>query len=251
MQERLQKILAQAGIASRRKAEELIREGKVRVDGMVVTEMGVRVDPATQKIECNGRPVFSLEKKVYILLHKPAGFLSTVRDPQGRPIVTDLLPNIKQGRPIVTDLLPNIKERIYPVGRLDLDTEGALLLTNDGELAQAVLHPSREVKKTYVAKIKGRPGSKKLAALSRGIELEGKKTWPAEITVLASEKQTTTIQIVIHEGRKRQVRKMFEAVGHPVLQLKRMAYGQLALGELKPGKYRFLPPGDIKLIFKK
>ncbi len=237
MQERLQKILAQAGIASRRKAEELIREGKVRVDGMVVTEMGVRVDPATQKIECNGRPVFSLEKKVYILLHKPAGFLSTVRDPQGRPIVTDLL--------------PNIKERIYPVGRLDLDTEGALLLTNDGELAQAVLHPSREVKKTYVAKIKGRPGSKKLAALSRGIELEGKKTWPAEITVLASEKQTTTIQIVIHEGRKRQVRKMFEAVGHPVLQLKRMAYGQLALGELKPGKYRFLPPGDIQLIFKK
>lgn len=237
MQERLQKILAQAGIASRRKAEELIREGKVRVDGMVVTEMGVRVDPATQKIECNGRPVFSLEKKVYILLHKPAGFLSTVRDPQGRPIVTDLL--------------PNIKERIYPVGRLDLDTEGALLLTNDGELAQAVLHPSREVKKTYVAKIKGRPGSKKLAALSRGIELEGKKTWPAEITVLSSEKQTTTIQIVIHEGRKRQVRKMFEAVGHPVLQLKRIAYGQLALGELKPGKYRFLPPGDIKLIFKK
>ncbi|MBW2484316.1 MAG: rRNA pseudouridine synthase [Deltaproteobacteria bacterium] len=237
MQERLQKILAQAGIASRRKAEELIREGKVRVDGMVVTEMGVRVDPATQKIECNGRPVFSLEKKVYILLHKPAGYLSTVRDPQGRPIVSDLL--------------PNIKERIYPVGRLDLDTEGALLLTNDGELAQAVLHPSREVKKTYVAKIKGRPGSKKLAALSRGIELEGKKTWPAEITVLTSEKQTTTIQIIIHEGRKRQVRKMFEAVGHPVLQLKRIAYGQLALGELKPGKYRFLPPGDIKLIFKK
>ncbi|MBW2472358.1 MAG: rRNA pseudouridine synthase [Deltaproteobacteria bacterium] len=237
MRERLQKILAQAGIASRRKAEELIREGKVRVDGMVVTEMGVRVDPATQKIECNGRPVFSLEKKVYILLHKPAGYLSTVRDPQGRPIVSDLL--------------PNIKERIYPVGRLDLDTEGALLLTNDGELAQAVLHPSREVKKTYVAKIKGRPGSKKLAALSRGIELEGKKTWPAEITVLTSEKQTTTIQIIIHEGRKRQVRKMFEAVGHPVLQLKRIAYGQLALGELKPGKYRFLPPGDIKLIFKK
>ena len=237
MRERLQKILAQAGIASRRKAEELIREGKVRVDGMVVTEMGVRVDPATQKIECNGRPVFSLEKKVYILLHKPAGYLSTVRDPQGRPIVTDLL--------------PNIKERIYPVGRLDLDTEGALLLTNDGELAQAVLHPSHEVKKTYVAKIKGRPGSKKLVALSRGIELEGKKTWPAEITILASKKQTTTIQIIIHEGRKRQVRKMFEAVGHPVLQLKRIAYGQLALGELKPGKYRFLPPGDIKLIFKK
>jgi len=235
--ERLQKILAKAGIASRRKAEELIREGKVKVDGIVVTEMGIRVDPETQKIECEGRPVVSLENKVYILLHKPAGFLSTVHDPQGRPIITDLL--------------PNIKERIYPVGRLDLDTEGALLLTNDGVLAQEILHPSREVNKTYMARVKGRPDPKKLLALSKGIVLDGRKTWPAELTVLESEKLATTIKIVIHEGRKRQVRKMFEAVGHPVLQLKRIAYGQLELGGLKPGEYRYLSPDDINMIFRK
>jgi 23S rRNA pseudouridine2605 synthase len=237
MQERLQKILAKAGIASRRKAEELIREGMVRVDGKVVTEMGLLVDPDTQDIEYNGNPVSCREKKVYILLNKPAGFLSTVHDPQARPIVTDLL--------------QNVKERVYPVGRLDLDTEGALLLTNDGELAQKILHPSHEVNKTYVAKVKGQPGKKKLGALSRGIDLDGRKTWPAGIEVLHIEQQATTIKIIIHEGRKRQVRKMFEAVGHPVLQLKRTAYGKLDLGELMPGKYRFLSTRDIKMIFRK
>lgn len=237
MQQRLQKILAKAGIASRRKAEELIKEGKVRVDGKVVTEMGTKVDPDAQDIECDGIHVAVREKKIYILLHKPAGFLSTVNDPQGRPIVTDLL--------------PQVKERVYPVGRLDLDTEGALLLSNDGELAQKILHPSHEVNKTYVAKVKGKPNTKKLAALSRGITLEGRKTWPADIEVLQTEPQATTIKIIIHEGRKRQVRKMFDAVGHPVLQLKRTAYGQLELGDLRPGKYRFLSPEDIKMIFRK
>jgi len=237
MQERLQKVLAKAGIASRRKAEELIKQGKVKVDGKVVTEMGTKVDPETQNIECNGIPLASREKKIYILLYKPTGFLSTVHDPQSRPIVTDLL--------------HNIKERVYPVGRLDLDTEGALILTNDGELAQKILHPSHEVNKTYVARVKGRPGKKKLEALSKGIELEGRKTWPAHIEVLENKSQYTTIQIIIHEGRKRQVRKMFEAIGHPVLKLKRAAYGRLHLGELGPGKYRFLSPGDIKLIFQK
>ena len=237
MQQRLQKVLARAGVASRRKAEELIREGKVRVDGRVVTEMGVKVDPDVQAIECDGMPVARQEKKVYILLHKPAGYLSTVSDPQGRPIVTGLL--------------QNIKERVYPVGRLDLDTEGALILTNDGELAQKILHPSHEVKRTYVAKVKGHPAKKKLDDLSRGIVLEGRKTWPADLEVLHTESKAATIRIVIHEGRKRQVRKMFEAIGHPVLQLKRVAYGQLKLGGLAPGKYRFLGPDDIKLIFKK
>jgi len=237
MQQRLQKILAKAGIASRRRAEELIKEGKVRVDGKVVTEMGTKVDPDAQDIECDGIHVAAREKKIYILLHKPPGFLSTVHDPQGRPIVTDLL--------------PQVKERVYPVGRLDLDTEGALLLSNDGELAQKILHPSHEVNKTYVAKVKGKPNTKKLAALSRGITLEGRKTWPADIEVLQTEPQATTIKIIIHEGRKRQVRKMFDAVGHPVLQLKRTAYGQLELGDLRPGKYRFLSPEDIKMIFRK
>ena len=237
MLERLQKVLAKAGVASRRRAEELIRQGKVKVDGKVVTAMGTKVDPDAQDIECDGIHVAAREKKIYILLHKPAGFLSTVHDPQGRPIVTDLL--------------PQVKERVYPVGRLDLDTEGALLLSNDGELAQKILHPSHEVNKTYVAKVKGKPNTKKLAALSRGITLEGRKTWPADIEVLQTEPQATTIKIIIHEGRKRQVRKMFDAVGHPVLQLKRTAYGQLELGDLRPGKYRFLSPEDIKMIFRK
>ena len=237
MLERLQKVLAKAGVASRRGAEELIRQGKVRVDGKVVTEMGTKVDPETQVIKCNGVTLASQEKKVYILLHKPSGYLSTVDDPQGRPIVTDLL--------------KNIKERVYPVGRLDLDTEGALLLTNDGELAQKILHPSHEVNKTYVAKVKGVPGRKKLDALSKGIVLEGRKTWPASIKVLSKKAQSAIIRIIIHEGRKRQVRKMFEAIGHPVLELKRTAYGQLELGELGPGKYRFLTPADIKFILDK
>ncbi len=237
MQERLQKVLAKAGIASRRKSEELIKQGKVRVDNKVVTEMGVKVDPESQRIECDGVPVTSREENVYILLNKPAGYLSTVDDPRGRPIVTDLL--------------KDITERVYPVGRLDLDTEGALLLTNDGELAQKVLHPSHEVNKTYVAKVKGQPGTRKLDALAKGIELEGRKTWPADIQVLKTETQTATIKITIHEGRKRQVRKMFDAIGHPVLELKRTAYGKLELGDLGPGKYRILPPDKIKLIFKK
>ena len=237
MLERLQKVLAKAGVASRRGAEKLIRQGKVRVDGKVVTEMGTKVDPETQVIKCNGVTLASQEKKVYILLHKPSGYLSTVDDPQGRPIVTDLL--------------KNIKERVYPVGRLDLDTEGALLLTNDGELAQKILHPSHEVNKTYVAKVKGMPGMKKLDELSKGIVLEGRKTWPASIKVLSKKSQPATIRITIHEGRKRQVRKMFEAIGHPVLELKRTAYGKLELGGLGPGKYRFLTPADIKFIFSK
>ena len=237
MQERLQKVLAKAGIASRRKAEELIRSGRIRVDGRVVTEMGIQVDPEVQRIECDGIPLPAGEKKIYVLLYKPVGFLSTVHDPHGRPIVTNLL--------------QNMKERVYPVGRLDLDSEGALLLTNDGELTQKILHPSHEVNKTYEAKVKGKPDKKKLAALARGIVIEGKKTWPATLVVLKEEARTTTIQVIIHEGRKRQVRKMFAAIGHPVLELKRTAYGKLGLGDLTPGTYRFLTPADIALIFRR
>jgi len=237
MQERLQKILAKAGIASRRKAEELIRQGKVTVDGRVVTEMGIQVDPDHQRIEFNGKPVTVEEKKVYILLHKPTGYVSTVHDPQGRPIVTELI--------------KGIQERIFPVGRLDLDTEGALLLTNDGELAQKILHPSHEVNKTYRATVKGKPSKKKVEMLRRGIDIDGRKTWPALVKLLSAGSSETTLQITIHEGRKRQVRKMCEAVGHPVLKLKRTAYGKLKLGNLAPGKFRFLAKKDLQLIFAK
>lgn len=235
MEERLQKILSRAGLCSRRGAEELIRQGKVTVDGRVVTEMGVKVDPALHLIECNGLPVTQVEQKVYILLNKPKGYLSTLSDPQRRPIVTDLL--------------KEVKSRVFPVGRLDYDTEGALILTNDGECSQQILHPSFEVNKTYVATISGNPPQKKLTELENGIMLEGKTTWPAEIKVLSTGKRQTVVQIIIHEGRKRQVRKMFAAIGHRVLELKRVAYGGLQLGNLPTGAYRILTRKDLNRIF--
>jgi len=235
MEERLQKILARAGIASRRGAEELIRQGKVRVDGQVVVDMGVRVDPARHRIECDGQPVAMEEEKVYVLLNKPKGYLSTLSDPQGRPIVTSLL--------------AGITARVFPVGRLDYDTEGALLLTNDGEFAQRILHPRFEINKTYVATVRGNPSAEKLAELEKGIMLEGRRTWPARINVLGRGKGETTVEITIHEGRKRQVRKMFAAIGHRVLGLKRVAYGRLMLGALPSGSYRFLDQKDLARIF--
>ena len=235
MEERLQKILSRAGISSRRGAEELIRQGKVAIDGRVVTDMGVRVDPALHRIECNGSPVIQEEEKVYLLLNKPTGYLSTLSDPQGRPIVTDLL--------------KGVSARVFPVGRLDYDTEGALILTNDGEFAQQILHPSFEINKTYVATLNGNPDRQKLAELERGIELEGRRTWPARIKVISSDSRKTVVEIIIHEGRKRQVRKMFAAIGHRVVALERVAYGGLRLGDLPCGKYRFLSQKDLGRIF--
>jgi len=238
---RLHKYLAECGIASRRKAEELIAGGHVTVDGQVVTSMGLQLIPSQHDICCDGRPVTPQPRQLSVLLNKPAGFVTTMSDPQGRPIVTSLLQGITQ--------------RLFPVGRLDLDTEGALILTNDGDLAQKIQHPSYEVTKTYEARVLGRPMDKKLQQLGQGIVLEGKRTSPATLLVLASEKEkgarlhTTTIRISIHEGRKRQVKKMFAAIGHPVISLKRIAYGHLFLEGLATGKFRILSPQDLKKIF--
>lgn len=234
MEERLQKILARAGICSRRKAEIYIADGRVTVDGQTVNRPGLKVDPATAVIKVDNK-VIAQEEKIYILLNKPAGFVTTLSDPQGRPIVTDLL--------------PDISHRIFPVGRLDQDTEGALLLTNDGALANKIIHPRFEVNKTYVATVKGIPPRNDLSRLERGIMLDGHKTWPAKIRFLGKQKGTARIQIIIHEGRKRQVRKMFQAIGYPVLRLKRTAYGSLNLANLEPGKYRFLSEKALKKIF--
>ena len=192
MEERLQKILARAGIASRRTAEQLIKQGKVAVDGHIVTEMGYRVDPAKHRITFEGKTVSLTADKIYVLLNKPKGYVTTLRDPQGRPIVSSLL--------------TGISERLFPVGRLDLDTEGALLMTNDGELANRVIHPRHEVNKTYVAKVKGHPSRENLAQLEKGIELEGAKTWPARLKVLKTLASASVIEVIIHEGKKRQVR---------------------------------------------
>ncbi|MCF6290837.1 MAG: rRNA pseudouridine synthase [Desulfobacterales bacterium] len=235
MEERLQKILARAGIASRRKAEEYIRQGRVTVDGSKVTEMGLKLDPALHRIAVDNNPVANAEKKIYILLNKPTGYVTTLKDPQGRPVVTALL--------------KGITTRVFPVGRLDLDTSGALLLTNDGELAQRIIHPSHEVEKTYVARVAGRPAADKLKQLAQGIELEGRRTWPARLRVCGQSARDTSIEIIIHEGRKRQIRKMFAAIGHRVLALKRTAYGNLRLGSLPSGRYRILTARDLAKIF--
>jgi len=234
MQERLQKILAKAGIASRRKAEELIRAGRVAVDGMVIRELGFKVDPEQSSITFDGYPV-TYEEKIYLLLNKPTGYVTTLSDPQGRPIVTDLLHGISQ--------------RVFPVGRLDYDTEGALILTNDGALGQFIQHPRYEVNKTYVATVSGTPSGKKIRQLETGIVVDGYKTWPAKVRILEQKKAETILELTIHEGKKRQVRKMLAAIDHPVKSLKRTAYGNLRLGNLQQGKYRHLTKNDLKKIF--
>jgi 23S rRNA pseudouridine2605 synthase len=236
MEERLQKILAKAGIASRRRAEELIRNGRIQVNGQIVREMGCKTDPAIDVVTFDGKPIL-FEEKVYILLNKPAGYVTTLSDPQGRPVVSDLIADI----PL----------RLFPVGRLDLETEGALLMTNDGELGNAILHPSFEVNKTYEALVQGSPSADQLQRLARGVDIDGVRTRPAKLRVLQRSKDRTQVEVVIHEGKKRQVRKMFQAVDHRVLHLTRTAYGNLRLGALPLGKYRILGPNDLKKIFPK
>jgi len=231
--ERLQKLLAQAGVASRRKCEELILAGKVTVNGEVVNTLGAKADPATDTIAVNGKPIKS-EKKLYLMLNKPKGVITSASDPQGRKIVSDYL--------------PGIKERVYPVGRLDYDTEGLLLLTNDGEFANLLTHPRHHVPKTYVATVEGVPHGDSLDKLAKGIKLEDGMTAPAEVDYqdVDPDNKTAKIVITIHEGRNRQVRRMFEAIGHPVKLLKRIRFGELSLQGLARGQYRHLTPEEIK-----
>lgn len=232
---RLQKYLASCGVASRRKAEEMIEAGRVSVNGTVITGMGEKIVPGKDTVLCDGKPVQPATELVYVLLNKPKGYVTTLSDPQGRPVVTSLVADIPQ--------------RIFPVGRLDLDTEGALLLTNDGELAQKIQHPSHQTNKTYEALVQGHPGKEKLRLLEQGILLDEKKTAPASIEVIKHLQRQTLVKITLHEGRKRQVKKMFEFIGNPVIGLKRIAYGRLFLGKLPPGKYKILNHLDLKKIF--
>lgn len=236
MEERLQKVLAQFGVASRRKSEKLILAGKVAVNGQVVTELGTKVDWNRDQIAVDGLVIRAPEDKVYILLNKPAGYVSTVRDPQGRKKVTDLL--------------RGIKERVYPVGRLDYDTEGLLLLTNDGDMAHALTHPRHEIDKTYVARVNGFPSGEALRSLRTGVWLTDGKTAHARVKTLARLEDSTLLEIVIHEGRNRQVRRMCAVVGHPVLELKRIRIGPLASGELRVGEYRHLNNEEIDKLQK-
>lgn len=233
---RLQKYLAQCGIASRRKSEAIITAGRVSVDGKIVTGMGLKINPEIQKVMVDNKLVEPENTKIYILLNKPVGYVTTLSDPQGRPIVTDLV--------------QSAEERLFPVGRLDLDTEGALILTNDGQFAQKIQHPSHSVTKTYEALVSGFPSSAVLKTLEKGIDLDGKKTAPANFSLISKKKHSSLLKITLHEGRKRQIRRMCAAAGHPVITLKRIAYGSLFLGKLPKGSYRSLTPKDLKKIFK-
>ncbi|WP_459966140.1 pseudouridine synthase [Paenibacillus sp. JCM 10914] len=235
--ERLQKIMAQAGIASRRKCEELILQGKVQVNGETVTELGTKADPAQDLITVSGKPIKN-EKKVYVMLNKPKGVITSASDPEGRKIVSDYL--------------KGVNERVYPIGRLDYDTEGLLLLTNDGEFANLLSHPKYHVPKTYLATVKGVPHGTELDKLRQGIMLEDGMTAPAEVEYkdVDPDAKQSVISITIHEGRNRQVRRMFESINHPVTRLKRISYGDLLLQNLKRGLYRHLTADEINQLLQ-
>ncbi|MGB9791260.1 MAG: pseudouridine synthase [Thermacetogeniaceae bacterium] len=232
--ERLHKVMAAAGIGSRRYCEELIKAGRVKVDGNIAT-IGMKVDPEKSQIFVDGKRILPEEKRVCILINKPKGYVSTVRDPQGRPKVVDLV------------RLPGV--RLFPVGRLDYQTSGLLLLTNDGELAYLLTHPKFGIWKTYHAVVKGVPSRKDLDVLRRGVPLPEGKTSPARVKILkVLSEEHALLEISLREGKKRQVRKMCSFVGHPVVDLKRVKLGFLTLDGLRPGEYRFLSEQEIEKL---
>lgn len=231
--ERLQKVLAHAGVASRRKSEELIQQGRVTVNGRVVTQLGTKVDPGRDDIRVDGQPVQISPRHVYVMLHKPAGVLSVMEDKRGRQALGDLV---------------QAPVRLYPVGRLDATSEGLILLTDDGELANLLTHPRYEHEKEYVALVNGQPSEETLAAWRRGVVLEGSLTAPAGVEILGRDKNSTRLRIVMREGRKRQIREVAALLGHPVRELKRVRLGPLELGSLEPGQWRYLTPKEIQTL---
>ncbi|MCU9534205.1 pseudouridine synthase [Streptococcus sp. CSL10205-OR2] len=231
---RINKYIAHAGIASRRKAEELITSGQVTVNGKVVTNLATTIKVHDQ-VEINGSPIYN-EEKVYYLLNKPRGVISSVSDDKGRKTVLDLL--------------PEVKERIYPVGRLDWDTTGLIILTNDGDFTDKMIHPRNEIDKVYVARVKGLANKENLRPLTRGVVIDGKKTKPARYNIIKvdRDKNRSVVELVIHEGRHHQVKKMFESVGLPVDKLSRTRFGTLDLTGLRPGESRRLNKKEISQL---
>lgn len=227
---RLAKYLAQAGIASRRQAEELIAQKRVKLNGSVVTDLTTPVEPQSDRIEFDNQLV-RIEESVYILLYKPAGFICTVNDPQGRATVLELV--------------KAVRERIYPVGRLDYDTEGLLLLTNDGQFTNHIIHPRYKIDKKYEVLVQGNIKDSELNILRTGVKLEDGITAPAAVQLTRRDASSSIIEMTIHEGRKRQVKRMCKAVGHPVIRLKRTALGFLTLEGLEPGQYRYLLQNEV------
>ena len=232
---RLQKYLAEAGIASRRKAEELIQQGKVKVNNAIVTELGTKINPEKDKIEYEGKIITREDEKIYILLNKPIGYVTTAKDQFNRDSVLDLV---------------KVKQRIVPVGRLDMYTSGALLLTNDGDFVYQVTHPKHEIEKTYTVTIKGMITKTTIEILKNGVKIEDYVTRPAKVKILKIEedKNQSRLEITIHEGKNRQIRKMCEAVGHKVLALHRSKIAGIGVKELPLGKWRYLSENEINQI---
>jgi len=231
--ERLQKILAHAGIASRRQAEEMIQQGRVTVNGQIVTQLGTKVDPARDDIRVDGDRLKIAPSHVYVLLNKPAGVLSVMDDERGRRSLGDLV---------------RLPARLYPVGRLDVNSEGLILLTDDGELANLLTHPRYKHEKEYRVLVSGHPADKTLEAWRRGVMLEGQRTAPAQVTAVRTEKDVTVLRIVMHEGRKRQIRDVASLLGHPVRELVRVRMGPLHLGALGSGQWRYLTEQEIRAL---
>ncbi len=235
MEKRLQKILAEMGIASRRKAEEMIIEGRVTINGKVAT-IGMKADLNRDHIKLNGKLLIRPEPKVYLIVNKPKGVVTSLLDPEGRPTIKDFLKGVKY--------------RVFPVGRLDYDSEGLLLLTNDGNFTHAVLHPSKKIPKTYLVKVREVLEDDEIEKLRKGIRLEDGVTAPAKVKRIRKTEHNSWLEITLHEGKKRQIRRMLEKVGHPVLKLKRIRINGIELGNLESGKYRYLMPDEVDKIKK-
>lgn len=240
MEQRLQKLIAEAGIASRRHAEELIAAGEVTVNGQVITEPGTKADASRDHIKVRGKlinPLLAKREKVHILLNKPKGYLSSVADPEGRPLVTELL--------------PASLGRLYPVGRLDFNTEGLLLVTNDGDFTNFITAARNRVEKVYEVKVKGLPPEGALQRIRRGITLDdGTKTAPAKITKVGETETNAWFEVVLHQGRNQQIRRMFDSIGHSVVKLRRARIGFLHDERLKPGEWRRLAPNEVQRLMK-
>lgn len=231
---RLNKFLSLAGVTSRREADRWILEGRISVNNTLVDELGLKVDGEKDVVRVDGRKIQVKPKPVYILLNKPAGYLVTLKDPFQRPTIRSLL--------------PASLGRVFPVGRLDLESEGLLVLTNDGELAYRLSHPRFGVKKAYLAKIRGEPNKDALRRLERGVYLEGEKTAPAKAALVAPGQKSSWLRLELQEGRKREVREMCRAVGHPVLELRRVEFAGLVLEGLRPGQWRHLEPREVRRL---
>ena len=236
MEERLQKYLANCGIASRRKCEEYILQGKVKVNGEIVTELGTKINPGKDKVEFEGKTVKESNKNVYILLNKPIGYVTTAEDQFGRDTVLNLV---------------KVKERIVPVGRLDMYTSGALILTNDGDFVYKVTHPKHEIEKTYTVTVKGIVQKNEVEQLRQGVQIDDYTTKPAKVKILKTdvEKDISRLEITIHEGKNRQVRRMCEAVGRKVLALHRSKIGNIGVKDIELGKWRYLTEKEIQQLF--